>query len=130
MRTLLDRDSKNRPECRTALVTKELQRLNIDIAALSETHLPNEHLNEVLSGYTVFWVGKPKGERRDRGVGLAIKTSLVEKLEQLCSINDRIMKFCVPLASDCFLSLLSVYAPTFIASEEKSCNFMQRLEIL
>ena len=39
VKTLLDREASSRPERRTALVTRELQRLNIDIAALSETHL-------------------------------------------------------------------------------------------
>ena len=41
VRTLLDVASK-RPEWRTALVSIELGRLNIDIAALSETHLSEE----------------------------------------------------------------------------------------
>ena len=42
MRTLLDRDTANRPERRTALVAAELKRYNIDIAALSETPLAEE----------------------------------------------------------------------------------------
>ncbi|XP_044182761.1 uncharacterized protein LOC122963391 [Acropora millepora] len=37
VRTLLDRVGANRPERRTALVTRELKRYNLDIAALSET---------------------------------------------------------------------------------------------
>ena len=91
VRTLLDREASSRPERRTALVTRELQRLNIDIAAHSETRLSDEHqLTEVNSGFTIFWVGKPKGEKRDGGVGFAIRTTMVEQLECTCSINDRI----------------------------------------
>ena len=128
VRTLLDNDNTNRPERRTALVTKELQRLNVDIAALSETRFSDEdHLSEASSGYTTFWIGKPKGERRDGGVGFAIKTPLVEKVEQPCSINDRIMKLRVPLAGDRYLSLLSIYAPTLTASEENILSFYAAL---
>ena len=130
MRTLLDCDNYNRPERRTGLVTKELQRLHIDIAALSETRLSGEdHLKESSSGYTVFWIGKPKGERRDGGVGFAIRTSLVDKMEQPCSINDRIMKLRVPLACARYLSLLSIYAPTLTSSEENILSFYVALGV-
>jgi len=46
----------NRPERRTALVAKELNRYNVDIAALAETRLSDEnHLVEVGAGFTFFW---------------------------------------------------------------------------
>jgi len=41
-RTLLDNASNNRPQRRTAFVAAELQRYDIDTAALSETHLSDE----------------------------------------------------------------------------------------
>ena len=54
VRTLLDLDNANRPQRRSALVSHELARYNIDIAALSETHRSDEgHLKEA-SGYTIF----------------------------------------------------------------------------
>ena len=64
VRTLLDRKDKRkntdfRPGRRTALVSKELSRYNIDIAALSETRLADTgELEEVASGYTFYWKGK------------------------------------------------------------------------
>ena len=63
VRTLLDRTEANRPERRTALVTRELSRYGVDIAALSETRfLDQGQLREIGSGYTIFWSGrKPKG---------------------------------------------------------------------
>ena len=42
VRTLLDLASSKHTEQRAALVSRELGRLNIDIAALSETHLSEE----------------------------------------------------------------------------------------
>ena len=99
VRTLLDRETSSRPIRRTALVTRELERLNTDIAALSETRLSDEdQLIEVSSGFTIFWVKKPKGEKRDGGVGFAIRTTLIDQLECPCSINDCIMKLGVPLS--------------------------------
>ena len=63
-------------------MTKELERLNIDIAALSETRLAGEdNLTEVSSGFTVFWVGKPESERREGGVGFAIRTPLLKHID-------------------------------------------------
>ena len=128
VRTLLDLDSSNRPERRTALVTRELRRLNVDIAALSETRMSDEdQLTEVKSGFTLFWVGKPKGEKREGGVGFAIRTSLVQQVEQPTSINERIMKLRVPLTCGRYLSILSVYAPTLESSDEVTMSFYEAL---
>ena len=128
VRTLLDLNSSNRSERRTALVTKELGRMNVDIAALSETRLSGEdNLTEKTSGYTIFWIGKPEGVKREGGVGFAIKSDLVDKIERPSGISDRIMKLRIPLACGRFLSILSVYAPTLQASEEITLTFYQAL---
>ena len=117
VRTLLDRVGSGRPERRTALVTDEFKRLNLDIIALSETRFSGEdQISEVSSGYSIFWCGKPVGVRRDGGVGFAIKTELLDRIEQPCGINDRVMKLRVPLSGGRFLSIVSVYAPTLQAS--------------
>ena len=128
VRTLLNIDTSKRPERRTALVTRELKRLNIDIAALSETRLSDEdHVVELGSGYSIFWVGKPKGVRRDGGVGFAIKSVLVDKIERPVAVTDRIMKLRIPLSHDRHLSLFSVYAPTMQANEEVIVDFYRAL---
>ena len=72
VRTLLDRETTNRPERCTAPVAMELARYNIDIALLSETRFhASGSLNDL--EYTFYWSGKPNGERREAGVGFAIK---------------------------------------------------------
>uniref|UniRef100_UPI00321A36D0 hypothetical protein n=1 Tax=Escherichia coli TaxID=562 RepID=UPI00321A36D0 len=64
-------------------------RYNIDIAALSETHLGGEgHLSEKGAGYTFFWKGKPDGERRTGGVGIVVCTEMASLMEQPHSIGD------------------------------------------
>lgn len=58
--------------CKTAVVDKELSRLNIDVAALQETRLPEDgSLRE--RSYTFFWQGKSTEEARIRGVGWALQ---------------------------------------------------------
>ena len=76
VRILLYREAADRPETRTALVAMELAKYNIDIAALCETRFSESgSLNDL--EYSFFWSGKPKGERREAGVGFAIKKDIV-----------------------------------------------------
>lgn len=73
VRTLLDRDTKDRPQRRTTLIASELARYN------SKTRMTVEgELCERGAGYTFFWRGAE--ERREAGVGFAIKTTLAGKL--------------------------------------------------
>ena len=128
VRTLLDREASTNPERRTAIVAKELSRYHIDIAAFSETRLSEEdHLTERGAGYTFFWKGKPEGEKRDGGVGFAIKTDLNMQVEQPQGISDRIMTLRVPLSCKRFMTVLSVYAPTLNSSQETIMAFYQDL---
>ena len=72
----MDTADSDRPARRTALVAAELKRYNIDIAALSETTLPDEgSLTEVGEGYTSFWKGLPSADRRTHVVGFTIRTA-------------------------------------------------------
>ena len=115
----------NRPERRTALVTKELKQYNVDIAALSETRfLDKGVLSEVGSCYTIFWSGR-KSEG-NAGAGFAVRTSLDSQLEsQPKVINDRIMTLRLPLQDNTNATLFmhlclcihhdeSVYATMFM----------------
>ena len=112
MRTLLD--SSSRPERRTALVARELARYKIDIAALSETRLAGEgQLKEASSGYTFFWKGREPSERRESGVGFAIKNKVLQMLDGTpIAVSDRLMHMRLPLTHDRFATIISVYAPT------------------
>ena len=114
VRTLMDSSSSDRPERRTALVGRELDRYKVEIAALSETRLAEEGLlKEVGAGYTFFWIGRKKEERREAGVGFAIKSHLVSKLSGLPKgINDRLMTLRLPLSGKRHATIVSAYAPT------------------
>ena len=102
VRTLLDRETADRPERRTALVAMELAKYNIDIAALCKTRLSESgSLNDL--EYSFFWSGKPEAERREAGVGFAIKKDIVTKLTEVPRpVSDIIMTMRLPLRKDNF----------------------------
>ncbi|CAG4953530.1 unnamed protein product [Parnassius apollo] len=83
VRTLLDRGENACPERKTAIVDRELSRYNFYVAALSETHLPDQReLVEHGSEYTFFWKGLASSEPRRSGVGFAIKNYLAAQLQE------------------------------------------------
>ena len=77
----MDSAGLDRPQCRTALVGRELGRNGIEIAALNETRFAEVgEIKEVGAGYTFFCSGRNSEERREAGRGFAIKLGLVRKL--------------------------------------------------
>ena len=62
------------------MINNELKRLNVDIAALQETRLADSGtLKE--KDFTYYWQGKTSDERREHGVGFAVKNSLLSMVE-------------------------------------------------
>ena len=84
VRTLIDSAGLNRTQRRMALVGREIGIYGIEIAALSETRFAEVgEIKEVGVGYTFFWSRRKSVERREAGVGFAIKSDLVGKLSGL-----------------------------------------------
>nr|VZI49297.1 unnamed protein product [Spirometra erinaceieuropaei] len=132
VRSLLDNPRCNRPERRTALVARELARYKVDIAALSETRFSEQgQLEEVGAGYTFFWSGRPRAERRDTGVAFAIRTDIVGRLPCLPQgINDRLMRLRLPLWGGKFATIISAYAPTMTNPDAVRDKFYEDLHAL
>ena len=128
VRTLLEtKHNVGRP---TAIVARELDRYNIDIAGLSETRvLGDTIIDEIGGGYTFFLKGKPDGDKRHHGVGFAIRSKLVQHItdEHPVGINERLMTMSIPL-DNFTLSILSVYAPTLASSNETKESFYDDLD--
>ncbi|VDL98277.1 unnamed protein product [Schistocephalus solidus] len=113
-RSLLDNPRSNRSERRTVLVARELARYKVDIAALSETRFSEQgQLEEVGAGYTFFWSGRPKAERRDAGVAFAIRNDIVGRL-----------------TGDQFATIISAYAPPITSSDTAKDTFYEDLHVL
>ena len=132
VRTLLDSTRADRPERRTALVARELARYNVDIAALSETRFADKgQLTENGGGYTFFWSGRSSEERREAGVGFAIKSIHVGKLPSIPKgLNDRLMTMQLPLGRKSSATIISAYAPTMTNPEEVKDRFYEELDSL
>ncbi|VDL89376.1 unnamed protein product [Schistocephalus solidus] len=80
----------------------------VDNAALSETRFSKlGQLEEVGAGYTFFWSGQPKSERRDAGVAFAIRNGIVGHLPFLPQgINDCLMSLRLPLRGYKFATII------------------------
>ena len=127
VRTLLE--SKRTAARPTAIVSRELARYNIDIAALSETRILGYNIiPEDAGGYTFFLQGKPKGEKCYHGVGFAIRSKLLKHLngKQPTGINERLMTMSLPLVNSS-LFIISAYAPTLASSDEEKEQFYSKL---
>lgn len=127
---MIDGGPNSRPERRTALIDRELHRLNIDIAALSETRLSGEgSLQE--RNYTFFWKGREPGQPRQHGVGFAIRNRILEEYNEVpTGINERMMMYRLQTGKDKPINLLSAYAPTMQATEEIKEQFYGKLDEL
>ena len=127
IRTLLDSDP-SRPARRTALIAQDLARYDVNIAALSETGLPDEgSLTEDQNGYTFYWSGYPAQVQKLHGVGFAVKNSLAH-LVTATAISARLMKITLPLYWKRNLTIYSCYAPTLDTPEEEKDTFYEQLD--
>ena len=65
---------------KTAVISDELRRLNVDIATL---HRKRPQVSGTLKekDYTFFWQGKDSDEPREHGVGLAVRYSVLRMVE-------------------------------------------------
>ncbi|KAL1447281.1 hypothetical protein WDU94_008893 [Cyamophila willieti] len=113
---------------RTALVAKELNTYNIDIASLQETHLKGfGKMEEKSSGYTYYWSGTEIEDNR-HGVAICVKTSLVKKgivTEPTC-INERLMSIEI-LERNSKTAFISCYAPTEVDDSAQKDKFYEDL---
>ena len=134
VRSMIDRETSDCPERRSALIATELLRLGIDIAALSETRLAGQwSFDEIIGsdGYSFFWSGKPKEAKRESGVGFAIRRNIASKLTDLPIVySDRMMTLRLPLVKDRFLTIVSVYAPTLTSDDVVKNSFYDQLHDL
>ncbi|XP_047490815.1 uncharacterized protein LOC125040304 [Penaeus chinensis] len=110
---------------KTAVINNELSRLDVDIVALQETRLAEAaSLRE--KDYTFYWHGKPKDERREHGVGFAVKNSLLKMIEPPTNSSERILTMRLNTTT-CPVTLISVYAPTLMASSDTKDEFYENL---
>ena len=127
VRTLLDLKDADRPQRQTALDARELDRYNIDIAALQETHLEGQGTLQE-KNQTFFWIGKELRIRREAGVGFAIANSLVKQLPTLpTGISERLITLRIPIGKTRYSTVISAYAPTMTNPDQAKEKFYELL---
>ena len=92
-----------------SLLSSELKRLNIGIAALSEERTPDS--GEIMAGdYTYYWSGRSDGYHT-QGVAVAVSNKLTPMTIEVTPVKERIMRLRIRLAlgvvslvSDCLCS--------------------------
>ncbi|XP_076043776.1 uncharacterized protein LOC143026877 [Oratosquilla oratoria] len=129
VRTLLDLDNNERPHRRTALIAYELQKYDIDIAALNETRFSDEgSITESGEGYTFLWKGLNEGDPRFHGVAFAVKTKLLNNIPHSpTGHNERLISWRIPITNRRYVTLVNVYTPTLVSDDEIKDPFYAQL---
>ncbi|XP_045449679.1 uncharacterized protein LOC123658286 [Melitaea cinxia] len=111
---------------KTAVIDMELCRLGVSLCALQETRLPGEgSIRE--KNYTFFWKGKDTEAVREHGVGFAVRNDLLSSIETPHGVSERVMV--LRLNTKCgFITIISAYAPTLMATDEAKSQFYDQLE--
>ena len=101
-----------------------------DTKSRPQTRLAEEGLlKEVGAGYTFFRSGRKKEERREAGVGFAIKSHLVSKLSgHPKGINDHLMTLRLPLSGKRHATISSAYASTMTNLDDVKDKFYDDLD--
>ncbi|BHF58827.1 hypothetical protein SprV_0100178200 [Sparganum proliferum] len=109
-----------------------MPRYRVDIAALSEIRFSEQgEMKEVGAGYTIFWSGRPRAERRNTGVAFAIRNGIVLQLPCLLQeINNRLTILRLPLPGGKFAIIVSVYTPPMTSPDGARNQFYEGLRAL
>ena len=106
---------------KTAVIDRELSRLQMDIVTLQETRLP-ETGSVRERDFTLFWQGKPSDEVREHGVGFAVRNKLLGSITPPAEGTERILSLRLQ-TSPGPVSLISAYAPTLTSTAEAKDKF-------
>ncbi|GAA6107153.1 uncharacterized protein LOC122792394 [Tachysurus ichikawai] len=111
---------------KTAVIDRELSRLNVDIACLQETRLADSSTIRE-ANYTFFWRGKPSDKPRQHSVSFAVKNTLVAFIEPPSLGIERILALRLSTSSGT-ANILSMYAPTLCSNPEEKDQFYEALD--
>ena len=114
-------------------MARELARLDINIAALSEVRFAEQgSLTGDGAVCTLLCFGKNKDERRLSWCRLHDRNSHFARKQQNLPVgqSDRIMSLSLPIQDNKFAPVLSVYAPTLQAETEAKEAFYRNLQNL
>ena len=107
------------------MLSSELKRLDIGIAALSEGWRPD--CGEIMvGGYTYYWSGRSDGFHA-KGVAVAVSNMLTLIIIEVTLVNERVMRLRIRHSLG-VISMVSVYAPTEVSDLTMKDAFYAALE--
>jgi len=129
VRTMLTGLSENLQDIsdtrKTAVINNELKRLNVDIAAIQETRLADSGVLKE-KDFTYYWQGKTSDERREHGVGFAVKNSLLSMVEPGSNGSERLLTLRLN-TTDGPITLVNAYSPTLSSTPDAKDEFYENL---
>ena len=113
-----------RQDERLPLLAKELSRLKVEVAALSEVRRPDSGVASE-GGYTFYWSGRSDGHHL-QGVAIAISSKLQPLVVEVAPVDERILVMRLKHSFG-FMSLIAVYAPTDVSKPDVKEMFYAKL---
>ena len=110
---------------KTAIINKEVARLNINVACLQETWLADS--GSLMERDYTFWQGLSQDEPRQYGVGFAVRNSLIATTETPSGGSLRILALRMKTLAG-FVNIISAYAPTLTSTPESKDQFYEAPE--
>ena len=110
---------------KTAVIDRELSRLQMGIVALQETRLP-ESRSVRERDFTLFWQGKLSDEVREHGVGFAVRNRYLGSITPPAEETERILSFRLQTSSES-VSLIGAYASSLASIAKAKDKFYDDL---
>lgn len=112
---------------KTYIMEKELERYNMDITGISETHWKGNGLITTANGNTIVFSGNTNNSRN--GVAIIMTSSIAKTLMGYNAINDRMISIKIH-SKPVNLNIIQVYAPTSDSNVEEIEQFYGELETI
>ena len=110
-------------------ISKELQKYNMDIMALSGVRFTESGCIREETGYTFYWSRKTSTDKSECGVTFSVWNCLLSSMsEDAKPVSDRFITLRFPLVNSRYCTLIAVYAPTVTNCPEKISSFYNELE--
>uniref|UniRef100_A0A3P8VPY1 Endonuclease/exonuclease/phosphatase domain-containing protein n=1 Tax=Cynoglossus semilaevis TaxID=244447 RepID=A0A3P8VPY1_CYNSE len=91
-------------------LVQEVERYRLDIVGLTSTHSLDSGTQLLERGWTLFYSGVARGERRRAGVGLLIAPQLASRVLEFSPLSERVASLRLRVRDRC-LTVVSAYGP-------------------
>lgn len=108
------------------IIVSELEELDIDIIALTETKKKGSGTN-IIGKYVHIFTGVPKERRAARGVSLLIRKDLKHKISNWEAIDENILKMNIKLNGH-NITVIAAYAPSDDERKDTKQEFFEKID--